>query len=535
MPKQKLGVLQMNKRIIRIYLIFALVLVIVFSGVLLFLNSKSFLSDSKKLVFYDSDEYTKSLGYNTVCDAEYAFYRLKDEVLDEKINIIKRFEAMFKIAVQKYGMNFKPPVIYISNNEEDVKKDFLGYTININDPVSYGIIFDHASGGTLPVWICLGLESYWANDNGFQITANKTDPSEISALFTSLKNIPEFGDAWLISNFNENVNKNLLFDFSYSFIEHLDTVDQLTDYIKSAGNDYGYFIDKSKELINSYADDMWKSNLTVSMHYEYENEFSIKTKAAIYKYEEPCTWKWEDIVNRTEEMEACIRFVKEFIDFDYNGQLDITLSPNYNKYSYSADGTNKVTLYRSNDGGFEDCTHEVTHSLCKIAGIEKKTSGFFKEGLAQLTAHLFDEAYKTNKYTRIQKIVFDYYINMDKQLTDDYDIRHRNIYNNRMSLLLDDKKFDYDILVDCDAILEFEMDEKVAPLLYSSASDYILGNVLDDKMYTYIKAESFMVYLYNTYGKDKILTVYSDNDKIEEVYGKSLQQLVDEWKQYLGV
>jgi len=79
------------------------------------------------------------------------------------------------------------------------------------------------------------------------------------------------------------------------------------------------------------------------------------------------------------------------------------------------------------------------------------------------------------------------------------------------------------------------MDEKVAPLLYSSASDHILGDILDDKMYTYIKAESFMVYLYNTYGKDKILTVYSDNDKIEEVYGKSLQQLVDEWKLYLGV
>ncbi|GEM_PF-2275442 len=525
----------MNKRIIRIYLIFALVLVIVSSGVLLFLNSKSFLSDSKKLVFYDSDEYTKSLGYNTVCDTEYAFYRLKDEVLDEKISIIKRFEAMFKIAVQKYGMNFKPPVIYISNNEEDVRKDFLSYTININDPVSYGIIFDHASGGTLPVWICLGLENYWANDLGFQITANKTDPSEIYASFSGLKNIPEFGDAWLISNFNENVNKSLLFDFSYSFIKHLDKVEQLTDYIKLAENDYGSFIDKSKELINSYADDIWKSSLTMSMHYEYGNEFSIRTKEAIYKYEEPCTWKWDDIVNRTEEMDSGIRFVKDFINFDYNGQLNVTLSPNYNKYSFSADGSNKITLYSSNDGGFEVCTHEVTHSIGRISGIEKRTSGFFKEGFAQLMAHLFDEEYKTNKYMRIQKIVFDYYINMDKPLTDDYDIRHCNIYNNRMSLLFDNKKFDYDTIVDCDAILEFKMDKKLAPLLYSSASDHSLGKILDDKMYTYIKAESFMVYLYNTYGKDKILTVYSDNYKIEEVYGKSLQQLVDEWKLYLGV
>lgn len=523
----------MNKKIKLLILISALVIISL--AILFFTNSKFFSSDYNEFVFSESDEYTKSLGYNTVCDTEYAFYRLKDEVLDEKINIIKRFEAMFEIAVQKYGMNFKPPVIYISNNEENVKKDFLCYTVNINDPVSYGIIFDHASGGTLPVWICLGLESYWANDNGFQITANKTEPSEISALFTRLKNIPEFGDAWLISNFNENVNKNLLFDFSYSFIEHLDKVDQLTDYIKSAGNDYGFFIDKSKELINLYADDMWKSNLTVSMHYEYENGFLIRTKAAIYKYEEPCTWKWDDIVNWTEEMEIGIRFVKTFIDFDYNGQLDITLSPKNSKYSFSAYGSNKITLYNSNDIGIVTCTHEVTHSLSKIAGIEKNTSLFFKEGLAQLTSHLFDKEYKTNKYMRTQKIVFDYYINMDKPLTDDYDIRHCNIYKNRMSLLFDNKKFDYDILVDCDAILEFEMNEKVAPLLYSSASDHILGNILDDKMYTYVKAESFMVYLYNTYGKDKILTVYSDNDKIEEVYGKALQQLVDEWKQYLSV
>ena len=524
----------MNKKIIRIYFILALVLVIVSSGVLLFFNSKSFLSDSNELIFSDSDEYTKSLGYNTVCDTEYAFYRLKDEGLDEKINIIKRFEAMFKIAVQKYGMNFKPPVIYISNNEADVKKDFLGYTININDPVSYGIIFDHASGGTLPVWICLGLESYWANDNGFQITANKIDPSEISASFTSLKNVPEFGDAWLISNFNENVNKNLLFDFSYSFIDHLAKADQLTDYIKSVGNDYGSFIDKSKKLINSYADDIWKSDLTVSMRYEYGNEFSIRTKEAIYKYEEPCTWKWEDIVNRTEEMDAGIRFVKDFINFDYKGQLDVTLSPSYSKYSYSKDGGYKINLSRSNDYGFETCTHEVTHSLCRISGIEKRTSPFFIEGLATLTAHLFDEEYETNHYEDIQTDVTDSYVNNDES-RNGYYVRLCDIYNNRVSSLSEIKKFNYDIYTDCGAILEFELNKKLLPMPYSSISDHILGNILDDKMYTYLKAESFMVYLYNTYGKDKILVAYSDNDKIEEIYDKTLQQLIDEWKLYVGV
>lgn len=32
-------------------------------------------------VFLEADLYTKSLGYNTICDTDNAFYRLKDEVL----------------------------------------------------------------------------------------------------------------------------------------------------------------------------------------------------------------------------------------------------------------------------------------------------------------------------------------------------------------------------------------------------------------------------------------------------------------------
>jgi len=51
----------------------------------------------------------------------------------------------------------------------------------------------------------------------------------------------------------------------------------------------------------------------------------------------------------------------------------------------------------------------------------------------------------------------------------------------------------------------------------------------------YDKVTSFFLYLYNQYGKDKILDVYGDYTKVQEVYGKSWEQLISEWKSYLGI
>jgi len=103
----------------------------------------------KQPVFLEADEYTKSLGYNTICNTENAFYRLKDEALENKVNIIMRFETMFEIAKQEYGMEFKPPIIYVSDDFNDVNRDFLGFTICVDNPFSFGVVFYHASGGKL--------------------------------------------------------------------------------------------------------------------------------------------------------------------------------------------------------------------------------------------------------------------------------------------------------------------------------------------------------------------------------------------------
>jgi hypothetical protein len=54
-------------------------------------------------------------------------------------------------------------------------------------------------------------------------------------------------------------------------------------------------------------------------------------------------------------------------------------------------------------------------------------------------------------------------------------------------------------------------------------------------MYSYYKAESFASYLYKSYGKEKLINAYCNNTKIEELYGKPLQDLVNEWKIYLSV
>lgn len=116
---------------ILLIIIFILSLTVLFS-----ITNRHLLLPVEKPVFLEADKYTKSLGYNTICNTENAFYRLKDEVLEDKVNIITRLETMFEIAKHEYSMEFNPPIIYISDNANEVGRDFLGFKISIDDPLS---------------------------------------------------------------------------------------------------------------------------------------------------------------------------------------------------------------------------------------------------------------------------------------------------------------------------------------------------------------------------------------------------------------
>lgn len=501
---------------ILLIIIFILSLTVLFS-----ITNRYLLLPVEKPVFLEADKYTKSLGYNTICNTENAFYRLKDEVLEDKVNIITRLETMFEIAKHEYSMEFNPPIIYISDNANEVGRDFLGFKISIDDPLSMGVVFYHASGGTLPAWICLGLENYWSKVYNFPITAQEKKSEELITIFNSdrIQKLPPFGDAWLIRDFNEDIDMDLLCDYSYSFICFLAKMNYLSDYIKLANYDYRSFINKSQDMINLFSKDIWRSNFTIFVHYSYGKDFSINSPEAIYKYEQ-YNWNWEDIVKWTEEMDEGIIFIKNFINFNYNEQLDITLAANDNRYSW-APSSIKVKLNVLKFGP-EASTHEVTHVLCNLSGIEKNTSLFFKEGLASLLSSLFDNEYKTSRYKRYQKIFTD--------IPDEYVGELVKIYNERILKLGKDEEFNISTSIESQAILEFENGERRIPLLQSDSSDYILGDTLSKEMYSYYKAESFLLYLYNCYGKEKLMSVYSDNNRIEELYGKSLYDLINEWK-----
>lgn len=54
---------------------------------------------------------------------------------------------MFEIAKQGYEMEFSPPIIYISDNPNDVYSDYLSYTVSVDNPYPAGVVFYHASGG----------------------------------------------------------------------------------------------------------------------------------------------------------------------------------------------------------------------------------------------------------------------------------------------------------------------------------------------------------------------------------------------------
>lgn len=51
---------------------------------------------------------------------------------------------------------------------------------------------------------------------------------------------------------------------------------------------------------------------------------------------------------------------------------------------------------------------------------------------------------------------------------------------------------------------------------------------------TYATAESFTIYLIKTYGLEKFSQVYFDIDNFENVYGITLQEMVDEWLEFLN-
>jgi len=47
-------------------------------------------------------------------------------------------------------------------------------------------------------------------------------------------------------------------------------------------------------------------------------------------------------------------------------------------------------------------------------------------------------------------------------------------------------------------------------------------------------AGSFVQYLIDTYGIEAYLRVHFDRGLFDEVYGRSLQEMIDEWVEFLG-
>jgi len=177
---------------------------------------------------------------------------------------------------------------------------------------------------------------------------------------------------------------------------------------------------------------------------------------------------------------------------------------------------NYIRLYQNWDVAQCNLLHEYVHYLTIRHGINKVTSGFWAEGIAEETALMECDNRLAGLY-------------MDRLMTEE------NIERARQCGLWDyeESKVDIRLLRMAEAFgvyMGFANDRE-----YLSVGQEVIVRTADmaegisPNWLSYSEAAGMIAYLMETYGKDMVFANSKDVNRLETVYGKSFSELYNEW------
>ena len=538
----------------KIYLLSLLSILIFLTGCTLAHKSGSEIGQLDDITFYDTvpDGYAAK-GYYEWTETDNAIYYFSYGNDEEKTQLVRKAETIIQMAVKQYQMQPMVPSekITVSFRQDSVKYygngPSIGVEINPQDRNQAGVLTYFISGGQLPAWLCIGLEQYWLDGNGIcdLVIDREIDVADWyqSAMH---KGLPALGDEWLIPGLITDELSKEVQSVAYAFVRYLDDKNQLPQVIES------YLDSQTQRKAEQMRNSLWSEFTTIKSAQEKEfvfyyilNQymysphqkdmlFCIKGKNGNYFYSEADWWTIEKAKEYAYSGESSIIYVKNWFDEQHE---EI-----FNVHYVVDDGTQSISG-QFNAGGYIytriskwsepiGVDHEVVHvmlELCQIhtKGFDEKgynnilSRNCLEEGICDYIGYSF--LMETDN-TIIMNAIADYLPSYIK-------IRLGEEYWEKYQLKLDEKNgnniVDAKTLADLVGLKEIEERDMIKKAEVTGEKlQYLLGQC---------SITSFVFYLFELNDdKEGFMNVYKDADYIEEVYGKDLNSLIEDWIEYLN-
>ncbi len=466
------------------------------------------------IVFEEAIAKLQKDGYAYSAETKNATYHIPEDMDREKL--VHNCEILIEVAKQVYSIEVSQPVIFFVPEASETNLDIR--TIKVTSD-NLSLFFQHIAGVELPTWFAKGLTSYWLNyysDGNEAITQNDA----LQLLETHKDNAPPFGDAWLIPNLLENQSLENSVQVAESFVSYMQEERLLKPYIKSLSENES----DAQSLLTSAWDSFAGSSYPIDSTYDWNGTdlFSVTTDSGIYTFHET-KWKYSVVNDYITYIDKTIAFDKQFFD-EYNELIPVEIYHNENKNGRRGDVTafiapNTVQLIIREGVEVAPMAHEVAHLLAYRTGVvTSKTHAYFMEGISTVFGFLYE--------TENPEYLTRYYTNIYNNYP-----RFAELYTLHNGIpLASDGRFNYTAL--SDAEIFWRTEEDLSYLVNILEGDV---RVVIPDLDTYEEATSFSLYLLNNYGLDKLMEAYSDFTAIEQIYKKSLDELIQDWKAYLGI
>ena len=511
----------MKKRLIRFTFISVVVLSVILAMVITNKNRNSI-----EVTFIEPNKLESTLGYQLIAKTENTTYYIDNLTKKESLNRINYIEEILIIATSKYDM--KPPKLDICFTEAgEVSQSDNAIKVSSSDDIAEGRIFYVASAGKIPSWLCIGLERLWCKH--LKEYKNKFEEEDLFTLINN-KTLPSFGDLYFVPGIVDDNSVELAKELSYSFVQFLNSNKELNKVVSM-------YINNSSDC-NRIINTLWQQfikddtiDLDVNSKYQYTNHFLTSTDQAEYTICDNLG-KWSDIKYYIEDMDNSILYVKEYLNYNIDTKLLIRI--NSEKAGTFAGLANSIYPYRINIYGGKDgipvVAHEAAHSILFHLGYNTSNKSL-SEGLSDVIQYSYENIRKGQGYN----ILYNNFLKAYNDRENNKEIEFLSKYKKFNKAAFDPKEvLNLRAVADINAyfILSQESENLTDIELFLK---YYLHNVdiKSDRLKTYYTSASFVYYLLDLSDLESFLMVYRDFDKFIDVYGKTVEEVIEDWANYL--
>ena len=402
-----------------------------------------------------------------------------------------------------------------------------------SDKNTLGWVVNFMFSGRIPVWLSVGIEAVAKSDMGLFMPDYYTIT------------VPDhFGDLLFNPGFwGTEINKNAI-NIAYHFVRYLIEINELESLIEEYlrlqnGWDQANVL-ASQMFYNYFAYELdtaivldYMSTISTSAHNGYR--LTIPSYLNVYNFIFSCFSQYrENIMNYIYALDTETLFVinwySQFIDFEFTpinvNVFARTINPQFGGLADFSGNLINIYQFWVGAGMHGIMAHEVSHAI--NGQINRQPIAPLDEGLANVLMFQFFESEYNETYMFFLTVNY---------IQDNFGSDHR-----RMELLTNTWLRDMDMHFRAYYRLN-HTDYVHGGGPFGTGSNGNIGFVVRytnpnaeyhiAAINTYTTALSFVHYLITTYGAEYYMQVHWDVNNFENVYGKTIFELIEEWRSFL--